>query len=105
MRRIAFVSLLCLAVMGTAKGEDGMMPLHDAALAGDVAAIEALLAGGANVNAKDEDGFTPLHSAALAGHPAAIEALLAGGANIHAKTEDGSCCFARNSVTDFSVCF
>ena len=72
MCRIALVSLLCLAVMGTAKGEDGMMPLHDAALAGDVAAIEALLAGGAN---------------------------------IHAKTEDGSCCFARNSVTDFSVCF
>ena len=99
MRRIALVSLLCLAVAGTAKGEDGdggsgagapdtddgaprapveevdyvlepvdfdpfadEPPLHKAAQAGDIAAIEALLAGGADVNARDEDGVgvTPL---------------------------------------------
>ena len=49
MRRIALVSLLCLAAAGTAKSDDGITPLHKAALAGDVAAIEALLTGGSNV--------------------------------------------------------
>ena len=67
MRRIALVSLLCLAVAGTARGEDGRTPLHKAAFAGDIAAIKALLADGANVNAKNEDGWTPLHDAAFAG--------------------------------------
>ena len=54
LRRIALVSLLCLAVAGIAKGEDGMTPLHKAALAGDVATIKALLAGGADINTKTE---------------------------------------------------
>ena len=91
MRPIALVSLLCLAVVGTAKGEDGMTPLHHAAQAGDIAAIEALLAGGANVNAKAEYyGATPLHDAAAHGSPSAVEALLAGGANVHAKNEGGA---------------
>ena len=60
MRRIALVSLLCLAVAGTAKGEDSVTPLHEAALVGHPAAIEALLAGGADINAKavSEDRYT-----------------------------------------------
>ena len=63
MRRIALVSLLCLAVAGTAKGEDGMTPLHKAALAGDVAAVKALLAAGASANATTNRGEGPLHVA------------------------------------------
>ena len=58
-RAMALVSLLCLAVAGTAKGEDGMTPLHKAAPAGDVVGIEAPLAIGADVNAKTKDGSTP----------------------------------------------
>ena len=88
MRRIALVSLLCLAVAGTARGEGGS-PLHDAALAGDVAAIEALLAGGADINAKNGYGATPLHDAASRGHLVAIEALFAGGADVDATAEAG----------------
>lgn len=75
MRRIALVSLLCLAVAGTARGEGGWTPLHDAALDDDVAAIKALLDAGADVDAKAEEDLTPLHSAAFAGHPAVIRAL------------------------------
>ena len=88
MRRIALVSLVCLAVAGTARGEVGMTPLHLAALKGHPAAIKALLAGGANVN---EGGVTPLHLAAVAGHPAVVKALVVSGANINAKVEIPSC--------------
>jgi len=76
-------------VAGTARGEGGWTPLHDAALDGDVAAIEALLAGGANIHAKTEDGSTPLHTAAFYGRLAAIKALLAGGADVDATAEAG----------------
>ena len=85
MRRIALVSLLCLAVAGTARGEGGWTPLHDAVLDGDVAAIKALLDAGAAVNAKAEEDLTPLHSAAFTGHPAAIRALLDAGADVTRK--------------------
>ena len=67
MRRIALVSFLCLAVAGTARGEGGSTPVHDAALVGDVAAIKALLDAGADVDAKAEEDLTLLHSAAFAG--------------------------------------
>lgn len=60
MRRITLVSLICLAVAGTAKAEN--TPLHDAARDGNVAAIKALLAAGANINAKVKDGRTPLNA-------------------------------------------
>ena len=83
MHRMALVSLLCLAVAGTARGEDRVTPLHEAAWNGHRATIEALLASGADINAKDEYGATPLHLAALKGHPAAVKALLASGAKIN----------------------
>ena len=62
--------------------------LHSAALSGDVAAIRALLAGGADVNARGENGVTPLHQAVLSGDISAIRALLAGGADVNARGED-----------------
>ena len=63
-------------------------PLHSAALSGDVSAIRALLAGGADVNARGENGVTPLHQAVLSGDVSAIRALLAGGADVNARGED-----------------
>ena len=72
MRRMALVSLLCLAVAGTARGEDGRTPLHEAALVGDVAAIKALLDAGADVDAAAsslttwrQDGFPLVGPAGL----------------------------------------
>ena len=55
-----------------------------------VGAIQALLAGGANVDARANDGSTPLHQAAALGDVAAIRVLLAGGASVNAKAKDGS---------------
>ncbi|MGH9861256.1 MAG: ankyrin repeat domain-containing protein, partial [Candidatus Acidiferrales bacterium] len=47
-----------------------------AATAGDVPALEAQLAAGADVNAKDRYGQTALMLAAHRGHLVAVEALL-----------------------------
>ena len=89
MRRIALVSLLCLAVAGTARGEGGWTPLHKAAFAGTVPLIESLLADGASVNTKAENDTTPLHVAregmaaaegSVAPYLEAIEILTAHGA-------------------------
>jgi ankyrin repeat protein len=70
-------------------------PLHEAAWAGDIAAIRALVADGIDVNSADEAGTTALYWAARGGHaigphpcggeapnrPAVIAALLDLGAN------------------------
>jgi ankyrin repeat protein len=47
--------------------------------------VEALLAGGADVNAENPMQRTPLHLAARVGHADVVEALLAWGANVNAK--------------------
>jgi len=46
-----------------AKDEDGVTPLHEAALWGHNEVAELLIANGADVNAKNDDGRTPLDSA------------------------------------------
>jgi len=55
-------------------------PLHDLARAGDVPALTAALAAGADVNARDHYSRTPLVLAAHGGHAGAVAALLAAGA-------------------------
>lgn len=60
-------------------------PMHDAARAGDIAALEALIAEGANINAKDPLVGSPLHMAALSGQQDAAAFLLANGANVNRK--------------------
>ncbi len=59
--------------------------LHSAARNGDVEAIGALLAAGADPGAQAKDGLTPLHVAAQEGQAAAIAALLDGGADPGAR--------------------
>ena len=55
--------------------------LQSAAAAGNVPALLALLAQGAQVNAAGEGGWTPLMFAAACGQPQALQALLAAGAD------------------------
>ena len=60
----------------------GNTPLHYAANAGHVDAVQELLtAFGAPVNAVNSAGDTPLHKAAARGHAAVVKALLAAGAD------------------------
>jgi ankyrin repeat protein len=56
------------------------VPLADAAARGDVVAVRALLAGGADVNATQVDGTTPLHAAVANDHLEIADALLKAGA-------------------------
>ncbi|MCX5661056.1 MAG: ankyrin repeat domain-containing protein [Planctomycetota bacterium] len=65
--------------------------LWQAAKAGRLERVEALLANGAAVDAPDERGQTPLHLAAGGGHAAIVQALLAKGADANARSKsDGS---------------
>jgi len=57
-----------------------------AATHGDVAAVQALLAQGAEVDAKDDGGMTPLMWASEEGHFDVVQALLTKGADVNAKT-------------------
>jgi ankyrin repeat protein len=62
-------------------------PIHDAALNGDLAGVQAELDKGVDVNAKGEEGWTPLHSAAT---KEIAELLIAKGADVNAKSDDGT---------------
>jgi ankyrin repeat protein len=64
-------------------------PIHDAAIGGDLAGVQAELDKGADVNAKNESGVTPLLWAAWKGHKDVVELLIAEGADVNAKNEDG----------------
>jgi ankyrin repeat protein len=61
-------------------GGFGNSPLKIAAVRGDVPALEALVAAGADINALNEDGCTALHHAVAQGHFEAAARLLELGA-------------------------
>jgi len=63
--------------------------LFDAIKSGDVAKVQALLAGGASANAVGEGGATPLMVAAGAGHLQIVKDLLGAGADVKAQDERG----------------
>ncbi len=65
-------------------------PVADAAMRGDVAAVEQLLANGADVNAPRGDGMTALHWAAERGNAELAAMLVQAGANLDAVTRIGS---------------
>ena len=85
MTRIAAVVVLAGIVSASALAG----PVHDAASQGNVAAIEALLAGGAEIDARDPGGETPLIRAILEGHADVAELLIADGADVMARNERG----------------
>lgn len=79
---------------------DGKTPLLIAARAGDVAAVEALLDGGADLDAVDTRGYGALTLAIAGGHPAVVRALLARGASAAIATESPLIAAARDGATD-----
>ena len=86
MPRRTAVMLAALAWSGLAFcGE-----MHDAAQAGDLGKVKALLKGNPYlVFSKDKYGETPLHQAALWGHQDVAELLLAIKAEVNAKDNEG----------------
>jgi ankyrin repeat protein len=64
-------------------------PLHVAALFGDVALTEVLLAAGADVASGDASGHQPLHNAAAMGQPEMIVLLLEHGAEVDVTDDRG----------------
>ncbi|KAG2488942.1 hypothetical protein HYH03_012561 [Edaphochlamys debaryana] len=72
-----------------AADEEGLRPLHLAALAGDVRAVGLLLGAGAAHAAADQEGWTPAHYAANAGSHGSVLLLMRAGANMRARTLDG----------------
>ncbi len=65
-------------------------PVADAAMRGDLAAVEALLKQGSDVNAAQGDGMTALHWAAVNGDAAITTVLLRARANVRAVTRNGA---------------
>ena len=84
--RVAIVTLIALACSTLAFcGE-----IHDAAKAGDLAMVKALLKENPNlVLSKDNNDFTPLHYAANEDHKDVVELLLANKAEVDAKEKNG----------------
>ncbi len=74
----------------TASGPDsGLTPLMAAARSGQIPAVQALLAGRANVNMAMDDGRTALMLAAIHGDETLIADLLDAGSNVNARNESG----------------
>ncbi len=66
--------------------------IHDAAKAGDLAKVQALVAkDAALVNAKDETGRTPLHWACRGVHGEVVKFLAERGADVNARDANGVC--------------
>ena len=63
-----------------------LTPLHKAVIKGEMAAIQHLIADGADVNAQCTDNMTPLHLAASSGKWHVIEPLIHKGANVYARS-------------------
>src|SRR5688572_18948800 len=89
VRRTIFAGFVLLLLVIAAAPSASGATLLDAAAAGDVVAVRALLKQGHDVNAPGEDGATALHWAVRADAGAVVEALLAGGADVSAKNALG----------------
>lgn len=73
-----------------ASQEKGWTPQHEAALVGNLAALQALRTARADLSAKEPThGGTPLHVAAFNGHFECVKFLVGSGAEINARDNEG----------------
>lgn len=88
----AIALILLTASAATAQGAadpDGTTALHWAVRRGNAAAVDALIAAGANVSARNRYGVSPLSLAAERGDPALVERLLKAGADAKSTVTEG----------------
>ena len=90
-RTIGLLTAL-LSLCGADEAED-RWPLIFAAGEGDAAAVERLLAAGADVHQLSADGETALHVSAIKGDLRTAQLLLDAGADVNARTPRGSTIF------------
>jgi ankyrin repeat protein len=76
----------------SARDSSGQSPLYCASEKGHVAAVQALIAAGADVDAGDDgdNSVTPLRRAAACGHEGVLAALTAGGASLNWASRTGN---------------
>jgi ankyrin repeat protein len=86
-----------------ARDAHGRSALHEAAHAGHVEVIAALLAANADVQARDGHGRTPLLDAARGARLPALESLAAAGADVAALDGEGRGALALACAADTSV--
>ncbi len=65
--------------------ENGLTPLHWAAMYGHNECVKLLRDSGAAINSKSNAGWTPLHMAAMYGHSECMKHLLKGEANVNER--------------------
>ena len=76
-------------VAEAAKPKTYDIPIHQAALDGNIEAVKRHLADGTDMNAKDDRyGGTYLHWTVSGGHKGIVELLIAKGADVNAKDVD-----------------
>src|SRR5882757_8592571 len=90
--RLLLVCALTMAAGAAARAQES---LADAVLYGSAARVDAMIAGGADVNAVDSMGLTPLMTAAAQGHTAIARKLIAAGATVSTIAEDGTTALMR----------
>jgi len=87
MKNIAIMCLLLALSTGCCSQTPTWVtfPLHDAALAGNLSEVTALLEKGDDVDVKAASGATALFFAAYEGHLEVVKLLLEKGADVNAK--------------------
>jgi serine/threonine protein kinase len=73
----------------SSKTDEGLTPLHEAALYGRKEVVELLLGRKAEINSTDNGGGTALHYAAMNAHKDVVELLLANNIEVDATNLDG----------------
>ena len=85
MKHLLLTTIAAVVLVGTAFAD----PIHDAAMNGNLAGVQAELDKGVDPNAKGGDsGVPPLHWAAMWGHTEVVEVLIASGAYVD-RTDNG----------------
>lgn len=87
---IALAGWMACSLPLTAASSPGSASLFQAVRAGDRAAIQTLLKGGADVHARDEAGNTPLILAAFCADHDVLKILIKAGANVNTTNKAGA---------------